>query len=129
MMGMESEKIKVKMNIKGMDIEIECLPSQLNDAIKSILETFGDITSESPTEFRPLTCKEAVEKLWIEGWFKDSRRLGEVWSELSRRGYNYDRSAISHALNALVREGKLTRMGRARKYHYIQKIPSKIKQT
>ena len=125
---MDSEKIRVKLNVKGIDIEIECLPNQLNDAIKSILETFGDVSSESTSEFRPLTCKEAVEKLWMEGWFENSRRLGEVWGELSRRGYNYDRSAISHALNALVKEGKLTRMGKARKYHYIQKIPSKIKQ-
>jgi len=125
---MAEEKIKVRLNVKGIEVEIECLPSQLNEAIKNVLESFGEVGSETTTDFRPLTCKEAVEKLWMEGWFKNSRRLGEVWNELSRRGYNYDRSAISHALNSLVREGKLTRMGRARKYQYIQKVPSKIRQ-
>ncbi len=125
---MTEDKVKVKLNIKGIDVEIECAPSQLNEAIKRILDTLGEVDTGATTDFRPLTCKEAVEKLWMEGWFQSNRRLGEVWSELSRRGYNYDRSAISHALNALVREGKLTRMGRARKYQYVQKIPYKIRQ-
>ncbi len=125
---MRDEKIKVKMNIKGIEVEIECLPSQLNQAIKNIVESLGGATTEEDTEFRPLTCKEAVEKLWMEGWFSNPRKLGEVWSELSRRGFNYDRSAISHALKSLVKEGKLTRMGKTRRYSYVQKIPSKIKQ-
>ena len=124
------EKIRVKMNIGGVDIEIECLPEQLNETITTVIKTLErvkPIKEGEKEEFYALTCKEAVEKLWREGWFDRPRKLGEIWDELSRRGYNYDRSAISHALLSLVKEGKLSRIGKARKYRYIQKIPYRIK--
>ena len=127
----EDDKIKVKLNVKGINIEMECSPDQLGDAIKSIIDNIGSKpiikVSEAGDEFRNImTCREAVELLWKRGWFKRERRLSEVWRMLSSIGYNFDRSAISHALKTLVREGKLTRMGKARKYTYIQKIPSTI---
>ncbi len=69
------------------------------------------------------TCKGLIEKLWHEGWFASERNLGEVHEELARLGYNYDRTAVSHALTDLVREGVLSRIGSARTYRYIQKRP------
>ena len=125
---MNSEnKVKVKINIGDMDIEVECTPDQLRETINTIMETVSNIKPVSKEEeFYASTCKEAVEKLWREDWFSKPRKLGEIWDELSRRGYNYDRSAISHALLSLVKEGKLSRVGRTRKYQYIQKIPYKI---
>jgi|Deesub1362A_J573_1020465.scaffolds.fasta_scaffold00001_486 hypothetical protein len=126
----EDRKIRVKLNIGGVEVEIECLPEQLNEAITTVVKTVEGITPAKEgdrEEFYALTCKEAVEKLWREGWFEKPRKLGEIWDELSRRGYNYDRSAISHALLSLVKEGKLSRIGKARKYQYIQKIPYHVK--
>ena len=126
----EDRKIRVKLNIGGVEVEIECLPEQLNEAITTVVKTVEGITPTKEgerEEFYALTCKEAVEKLWREGWFEKPRKLGEIWDELSRRGYNYDRSAISHALLSLVKEGKLSRIGKARKYRYIQKIPYHVK--
>ncbi|MFN4336893.1 MAG: hypothetical protein ACK4FV_04855 [Candidatus Nitrosocaldus sp.] len=70
-----------------------------------------------------LTCKGLIEKLWQEGWFTVERNLGEVHEELARLGYNYDRTAVSHALTDLVREGVLSRIGSARTYRYVQKRP------
>lgn len=125
----DKDKIKVKINVGNMDIEIECTPDQLKDAVNTIMETVNEVRIEDKgerEEFYALTCKEAVEKLWRESWFNKPRKLGEIWDELSRRGYNYDRSAISHALLSLVKEGKLSRIGRVRKYQYIQKIPYKV---
>ena len=42
---------------------------------------------------------------------------------LSRRGFNYDRTAVSHSLTDMVRENILTRKGTMRNYQYIQKKP------
>ena len=71
-----------------------------------------------------MTCRGLLESLWLEGYFGSERSLGEVHEELSRKGYNYDRTAVSHSLTDMVRENILTRMGTMRNYRYIQKRPS-----
>src|ERR671912_791458 len=70
-----------------------------------------------------ITCRGLLENLWFEGHFISERSLGEVHEELSRRGYNYDRTAVSHSLTDMVRENILTRTGAMRNYRYIQKRP------
>ena len=70
-----------------------------------------------------MTCRSLLESLWFEGHFVSERSLGEVHEELSRRGYNYDRTAVSHSLTDMVRENILTRIGTMRNYRYIQKRP------
>ena len=70
-----------------------------------------------------ITCRGLLENLWFEGFFVSERSLGEVHEELSRRGYNYDRTAVSHSLTDMVRENILTRTGAMRNYRYIQKKP------
>ncbi|HEX2169802.1 MAG TPA: hypothetical protein VHF65_05850 [Nitrososphaera sp.] len=70
-----------------------------------------------------MTCRGLLENLWLEGHFVNERSLGEVHEELSRRGYNYDRTAVSHSLTDMVRENILTRIGTMRNYRYIQKRP------
>ena len=70
-----------------------------------------------------MTCRGLLEGLWLEGYFGSERSLGEVHEELSRRGYNYDRTAVSHSLTDMVRENILTRTGSLRNYRYIQKRP------
>jgi hypothetical protein len=70
-----------------------------------------------------ITCRGLLENLWFEGHFVSERSLGEVHEELSRRGYNYDRTAVSHSLTDMVRENILTRIGTMRNYRYIQKRP------
>ncbi|MER3408457.1 MAG: hypothetical protein C4292_07035, partial [Nitrososphaera sp.] len=51
-----------------------------------------------------MTCRGLIETLWLEGYFGSERSLGDVHEELSRRGYNYDRTAVSHSLTDMVRE-------------------------
>jgi hypothetical protein len=70
-----------------------------------------------------MTCRGLLENLWFEGHFVSERSLGEVHEELSRRGYNYDRTAVSHSLTDMVKENILTRTGAMRNYRYIQKRP------
>jgi hypothetical protein len=70
-----------------------------------------------------ITCRGLLESFWFEGHFVSERSLGEVHEELSRRGFNYDRTAVSHSLTDMVRENILTRIGTMRNYRYIQKRP------
>ena len=78
----------------------------------------------SPDEGRKFdTCRGLLERMWKEGWFASEKTLGEVHEELARRGYHYDRTAVSHALVDLVREGTLFRDGTMRNYRYVQKRP------
>jgi hypothetical protein len=49
------------------------------------------------------TCKGVIQKLWGEGWFAEAKGLSEVHSEMARRGFHYDRTAVAHALIDLVK--------------------------
>ncbi|HEX2013987.1 MAG TPA: hypothetical protein VLA68_02045, partial [Nitrososphaera sp.] len=70
-----------------------------------------------------MTCRGLLDTLWRESYFASERALGEVHEELARRGYNYDRTAVSHSLADMVRENILTRTGTMRNFRYIQKRP------
>jgi hypothetical protein len=78
---------------------------------------------ESNTVKGGMTCRGLLDSLWQEGYFSTERALGEVHEELGRRGYNYDRTAVSHSLADMVRETILTRTGTMRNFRYIQKRP------
>lgn len=68
-----------------------------------------------------MTCRILLETLWEEGYFATQRLLAEIHEELLRRGYSYDRTAVSHSLTDMVREGIIIRSGTARNYIYLQK--------
>ncbi len=76
-----------------------------------------------PTEGKQLgaTCRGLIWQLCYEEYFELEKTLGQVHEELSRRGYNYDRTAVSHSLTDIVREGSLRRVGTVRSYRYVQK--------
>jgi len=71
-----------------------------------------------------MTCRSLLEGLWSEGYFGTEKHLGEVHEEMSRRGFNYDRTAVSHSLTDMVRENILSRKGTMRNYQYVQKRPA-----
>lgn len=127
----QKSPIRVKMKIGEIEIEIESQEEQLQFAIDQILSTitskFKDthfISNEKPIQTpRAETCKGIIQKLWDESWFSKSRGLSEVHSEMARRGFHYDRTAVAHALIDLVKEGILTREGKPRRYQYAQKHP------
>jgi len=113
--------IRLKMKVGNLEFEIECREDQLKEAVEKILSTVTEHAKETvvPAE----TCKGLIQGLWSEGYFASHKGLGDVHSELARRGYHYDRTAVAHALVDLVREGLLTREGRPRRYYYAQKRP------
>jgi hypothetical protein len=127
----ESKKpIRVKMKVGEVEFEIECEEEQLQGAVGKILSTVAEKLKEMPSLAekpdvvpRAETCKGVIQKLWEEGWFSESKSLNDVHSEMARRGFHYDRTAVAHALIDLVKEGVLTREGKPRRYQYSQKRP------
>ena len=99
--------------------------ASLNSRIMVIPETYGpgpdNLVQSKPMISTGATCRGLIEILCHEGYFELEKTLGQVHEELARRGYNYDRTAVSHSLTDLVREGSLTRIGTIRNYRYLQK--------
>ncbi|MCK4482955.1 hypothetical protein KAU55_06980, partial [Candidatus Bathyarchaeota archaeon] len=122
--------IRVKMRIGEIEFEIECQEEQLQATVDKILSAVTEklkgttlITERAGPPARAETCKGLIQRLWQEGWFATLRNLGEVHSEMARRGFHYDRTAVAHALIDLVRDAILTRQGKPRRYRYTQKRP------
>jgi hypothetical protein len=122
--------IRLKMKIGEIEFEIECQEDQLQPTVDKILSTVTDKLKETPliaerpaSVPRAETCKGVIQKLWQDGWFGVAKGLSEVHSELARRGFHYDRTAVAHALIDLVKDGILTREGKPRRYQYAQKRP------
>jgi hypothetical protein len=122
--------IRLKMKVGNLEFEIECQQDQLEESVKRILSTVTQYSKEPMIiPERPLpqpraeTCKGLIQYLWQEGYFSSPHGLGDVHSEMARRGFHYDRTAVAHALVDLMKEGILTREGKPRRYRYAQKRP------
>lgn len=126
----EKPLVHIKMRIGNIEFEINCREDQVKDVVDKVLSSVSSYTSGQvplpeikASSARAETCRGVIEQLWREGWFSIPRSLNDVHMEMSRRGYHYDRTAVAHALLDLVRDGILTREGRARRYLYVQKRP------
>ena len=110
--------------INEIRAEIESIKTILNSLMKSLGPDIGSADAQrKKVQKGGSTCRSLLEKLLLEGYFETERLLGSIHEELSRQGYNYDRTAVSHSLTDMVREGILTRLGSMRNYRYIQKRP------
>jgi hypothetical protein len=122
--------IHVKMKIGEVEFEIDCQEDQLQATVDKMLSTLTQklketsmIAERTAPPPRAETCKGIIQKLWEESWFSTAKGLSEVHSELAKRGFHYDRTAVAHALIDLVKDGILTREGKPRRYQYAQKRP------
>jgi len=121
------------MKIGDIEFEIESQEDQIQTAVDRILSTVTArlkdtqlVTAQAERQAPPPraeTCKGVIQKLWEESWFSEPKGLDDVHSELARRGFHYDRTAVAHALVDLVKDNVLTRLGRPRRYQYAQKRP------
>jgi len=128
----QSPPIRVKMKIGDIEFEIEAQPDQIQTAVNQILSTVTEhskninlthiIERQAPLP-RAETCRGVIHKLWEEKWFNEPRGFDAVHSELARRGFHYDRTAVAHALVDLVKDNILNRIGKPRRYQYAQKRP------
>ena len=121
------------MKIGEIEFEIESQEDQLRSAIDKILSTVTEklkdtrfTTERTAPPPRAETCKGVIQKLWEENWFSMPKGLSEVHTEMARRGFHYDRTAVAHALIDLVKDGILTREGKPRRYQYAQKRPPNL---
>jgi hypothetical protein len=114
------------LQINEIKREIELLKTTMNMNILN--QNMGPTDTHRKTAQKGgSTCRSLLENLLFEGYFKTEKLLGNVHEELSRRGYNYDRTAVSHSLTDMVRENILSRVGSMRNYRYIEKkSPSEI---
>ncbi|MEM2248625.1 MAG: hypothetical protein QW502_02545 [Candidatus Bathyarchaeia archaeon] len=127
----EKPLVHIKMKVGNIEFEISCLQDQVKDVIDKVLSSVSAYASkplptpETPPSslVRAETCRGVIERLWREGWFATPRSLNDVHKEMTRMGYHYDRTAVAHVLLDLVRDGILTREGRAKRYLYAQKRP------
>jgi hypothetical protein len=128
----QNPPIKVKMKIGDIEFEIEAQTDQIQTAVNQILATVTEHaksinltqTNDRPANIsRAETCRGVIQKLWEESWFNEPRGLDDVHSELARKGFHYDRTAVAHALVDLVKDNILTRIGKPRRYQYAQKRP------
>ena len=129
-MSAEPNKVTVRLKRGSWEIEITSEESRLQQAVESVL---AGMASKEPMlveeqiagadQRRFETCRGVILTMWKGGWFSTPKALSEVHEEMSRRGYHYDRTAVSHTLVDLVREGSLFRDGSMRNYRYVQKYP------
>lgn len=119
--------VRIRLKKGNWEVEIECEESKVKETIENVLSGLSAVpevkTEISERQRGTLTCRGLIENLWSEGWFSNPKSLGDVHDELARRGYHYDRTAVSHSLTELVRENVLTRQGTQRNYRYVQKKP------
>ena len=126
-------------NVSPQDLSVDLQINEIKKEIELIKTTMNmNILNPNigPTDARRKTvqkggstCRSLLENLLLEGYFETEKLLGNVHEELSRRGYNYDRTAVSHSLTDMVRENILSRVGSMRNYRYIQKKPPSESQT
>ena len=124
--------VTVKLKRGAFEIEITTREDRVQQVVESVL---AGMASKEPVLVEPggagaserkgETARSVMSGMWKEGWFATPRALSEVHEEMSRRGYHYDRTAVSHMLVDLVREGSLFRSGSMRNYQYVQKYPFK----
>lgn len=131
----------VRLKRGAWEVEITCPEDRVKQIVENVLAGLDTSIQQEPiaTVSVPTIAEPVVEKrkdqhvicrdlllvLWQEGWFSSERNLTEVYEELARRGYHYDKTSISHSLADLVRENILTRIGTMRNYRYVQKRPPK----
>lgn len=149
-----SDEVKIKLKHGDWEVEISCAEARVKQVVENVLSSLDSkVLTDVGVEFALLrseiealkskpplvgtsgreadqkskggmTCRGLLDSFWEEGYFASERALGEVHEELGRRGYNYDRTAVSHSLADMVRENILTRTGTMRNFRYIQKRPA-----
>ena len=133
--------VTVRLKRGPWEVEITCPEDRVKQVVENVLSGLDTRIQEAvaetlPTPIAPfepvekrkdqhVICRDLLQVLWQEGWFTAERNLAEVYEELARKGYHYDKTSISHSLADLVRENILTRVGSMRNYRYVQKRPPK----
>lgn len=123
--------VHIKMKVGNIEFELDCREDQVQELVQKVLASateYAGKTVNVPVErpsspVRADTCRDIAERLWKEGFFSEPKLLGDVHEQMTRIGYHFDRTAVSHVLRDMVRDGIITREGKPRGYLYVQKRP------
>ena len=115
-----TEELVSSKNSSELTAQMEELRSKFK-SIEALLGSSGTSVECKSAQKIGMTCRTLLDLLLKENYFNQERQLGQIHEEISRRGYNYDRTAVSHSLTDLVRERMLVRVGTIRNYRYIQR--------
>ncbi len=123
--------VHIKMKVGSIEFELDCREDQVQEMVQKVLASVTEYASKTvniPVERPSLparadTCRDIAERLWKDGFFAEPKLLGDVHEEMTRIGYHFDRTAVSHVLRDMVRDGIITREGKPRGYLYVQKRP------
>jgi len=107
-----------KNNLKT-ESQIRELESKVKYIEASLSGPGGKLIDQRSPKKIGMTCRILLDSLLNDNFFIQERQLGQIHEEISRRGYNYDRTAVSHSLTDMVRERMLARVGTIRNYRYI----------
>lgn len=121
--GLDSNSAEDSVSSKNsseLTAQMEELRSKFK-SIEALLGSSGTGVERKSAQKIGMTCRTLLDLLLNENYFNQERQLGQIHEEISRRGYNYDRTAVSHSLTDLVRERMLVRVGTIRNYRYIQR--------
>jgi hypothetical protein len=103
-----------------LDAQLDALRSKIM-SIEDLISRIGTSSLERRSSQKiGMTCRTLLDLLLKDNFFSEGRQLGQIHEEISRRGYNYDRTAVSHSLTDLVRERVLSRVGTIRNYKYVE---------
>ena len=142
----ETNKVTIKLKRGSWEVEITCPEDKVKQIVENVLSGLDKdksikqeiqnlpavhsiandkiMKADAVTKSKDhVICRDLIQLLWQENWVQTEKNLSNVYEELARRGYHYDKTSISHSLADLVRETTLTRVGSIRNYRYIQKRP------
>jgi len=123
--------VHIKLKVGSIEFEIDCREDQVQEMVQKVLASVTEYASkpvnipvERPSPLvRADTCRDIAERLWKDEFFSEPKLLSDVHEEMTRIGYHFDRTAVSHVLRDMVRDGIITREGKPRGYLYVQKRP------
>lgn len=111
---MENEKIKLKVPSKYGEIELEGTPEAIKEVVNDIF----------PNNRRKLkqSIRDLIIDLIDDGFFDEPKRLGEIKTELERRGFTFPETSIFPVLQRdFLKKKIIDRNGSKRSYGYFVK--------
>ena len=119
--GLDSSVILQSNNKNNLEIDTQVreLLSKVKYIEASISGSGGKLIDHHSPKKIGMTCRILLDSLLNDNFFIQERQLSQIHEEISRRGYNYDRTAVSHSLTDMVRERMLARVGTIRNYRYL----------
>ena len=118
--------IHTKLKIGSIEVDISCRQDQLQDTVAGLINVFiskmqGLDQISIASHSQQGTCMSSLKILLSEGLFSTKKYVRDVQLELLRRGLHYHRSAVSHCLEDLCKEGLLTKEGTPRRYTFTKR--------